>query len=115
VVVERRIRLGNQPAVIVRLDSINDESDVADSPLRVNVPCWMLDQVACASIVTSEVPRISIAALMQLRKYLDQMGNMSSQVELESVSMMAKGDRHETDATAQAAHPEQIASQATDI
>jgi hypothetical protein len=97
----RKIRQGDHPAVIVRVEPLDNESDNEDSELRVNVPCWMLDRAACANVQLAERPRIDVDALLRLRKLIDQLAKTSGEARAESGSMMAKGDRHETsDSTA---------------
>ncbi len=104
VTVLRRIRNGNQPAVIVLVEPLEPNADNEDSQLRINVPNWMLDAHACASIVAHDVPQVDGNALINLRKLLDQLGIPSGQAHVESGSMVAKGDRHETTTTTAERH-----------
>ena len=60
------------------------------------VPCWMLDESVCASMMVAEKPVIAITALLRLRELVDQSVITTSQDSEVSSPMMAKGDRHET-------------------
>jgi hypothetical protein len=100
--------------VIVRVEPLDDESDNEDAELRINVPCWMLDQAACANVQLADRPRIDVAALLRLRRLLDQLAKTSGEGSGKSGSMTAKGDRHEAsdstpapaaEAACQAANP----------
>jgi hypothetical protein len=113
VAVLRRIRNGDQPAVIVLVEPLETDAEDEESQLRISVPCWMLDEAACASIVSRDVPRIDGDALVSLQGLLDQLGMPSGQPHAESGSMMAKGDRHETPETT-GAHRSGARPKATD-
>lgn len=63
--------------MIVRIEPLADDSDGGDSQLRINVPCWMLDEAACASVVHVDVPRIAVDALVRVRTFLDQLTKTS--------------------------------------
>jgi hypothetical protein len=114
VTVLRRTRYGGDPAVLVRVEHDDKNSD--DPELRVVVPCWMLDQAACSAVVVRDTPRINIDALNHLRQLVDQFAKTSGQENGDSVPMTAKGDRHETRnrKPTQAARPH-AASETTDV
>jgi hypothetical protein len=96
VTVLRTIRQGSHPAVIVRVKPLDNEPDDEDSELRINVPCWMLDQGACANVQLSQQPRIDVEPLLRLRRILDQLAKTSGKGSRKSGPIMAKGDRHES-------------------
>ena len=110
----RTIRLGDEPAVVVRVEALDADPGSEDSQLRISVPCWMLDEAACAKVVVGDVPRIEVDALMRLRRFLDQLGKTSGGEPSVSGVMMAKGDRHEFPATTQATHRD-APSEAADV
>jgi hypothetical protein len=64
--------------------------------LRIVVPCWMLDQAACMSILPLDQPKVEINALVRLRTLVDELAKTSGGQYLDSGSITAKGDRHET-------------------
>ena len=58
----RRLRVREEPAVIVQVDE----------NLRIAIPCWMLDEARCRDMVIEKQPHIGIAALLQLRDLVDR-------------------------------------------
>lgn len=85
------------PSVIVRVEQLEGEGDAEE--LRINVPCWMLDEQACSRVVVdANCGRVAFDALVRLRTLVD------------SGLMVAKGDRHESTTTTL----EDAASEATD-
>lgn len=84
------------PSAIVRIEQLDKQPE--DEELRISVPCWMLDEQACARVTYgTNSSRISLDALLRLRTLVD------------SGLMMVKGDDHESTKTAD----EDVASEAT--
>jgi len=86
--------------VIVRIEQHDGEDD---EELRINIPCWMLDEQACSRLIVDvrsdmNCGRVSIDALLRLRILVD------------SGLMVVKGDCHESTTTTS----EDVASEATD-
>jgi hypothetical protein len=51
-----------------------DRSDSQGEPeLRIVIPDWMLDEVACMRMQVREKPQIQLQALLQLRNLIDQL------------------------------------------
>jgi hypothetical protein len=63
--------------------------------LQIVIPCWMLDDAYCQALVLKDRPQIDIAALMRLRRLVDQQPLSASHDHAASASMLAKGERHE--------------------
>jgi hypothetical protein len=80
--------------VVVKIEPLA-ASDGKQEQLSINVPCWMLDQAACARVQCEQSPRIEVNALLKLRTLLDQFDMPSCEPEVDSGSMKSKGDRHE--------------------
>lgn len=84
------------PSAIVRVEQLDTQSE--DEELLISVPCWMLDEQACAHLTfDGNSIRISLDALLQLRTLVD------------SGLMMVQGDHHESTKTAD----EDVAGEAT--
>jgi hypothetical protein len=97
--------------VLVRVEHRDQDSD--DPELRICVPSWMLDRAACSFVVVRDLPRIDLNALMHLRTLADGIATTTGQDHDASGSMMAKGDRHETNyETTQATCPDAAAEAA---
>ena len=51
-----------------------DRPDSHEVPeLRIVIPDWMLDEVACMQMQVREKPQIQVQAIIQLRNLIDQM------------------------------------------
>jgi hypothetical protein len=62
----RWLRRQEEPCAVVRIDGEGQAE-----ALRIAVPRWMLDPVACQNMQTQARPRIDLRALQQLRQLLD--------------------------------------------
>ena len=109
----RTIPRGGHPVMLVRIEPQDDGVDGEDSQLCIQIAAWMLDEAACAGVVTSEMPQIDARALVELRQLLDRLAEPSGNAPTMSGFMMAKGDRHETRETTAATRPN-AATEATD-
>ena len=101
----------SQPAMIVRVEPTGAADE--DEQLCIQIPAWMLDEVDCSRVVTSEIPQIDARALVELRQLLDRLAEPSGNAPTMFGFMMAKGDRHETRETTEATRPN-AATEATD-
>jgi hypothetical protein len=72
----KHVRGGECPLVLVRVDPRDGE----DTELRVQIPYWMLCEPSCESVVVETQPRIDVAALVDLRRVLDHLGETSRKV-----------------------------------
>ena len=115
-VLRRTTRCG-VPAVLVRVERAEDES-ADDSELRIVVPDWMLDELACSKVVVRDKPQIELQALLRLGEVVDRLqaptdDQPTGQERDDSSSLKAKGDRHETRIATHAARQD-VAAKATD-
>jgi hypothetical protein len=103
------------PAVLVQVDvNARDEAIASDAnarELKIAVPCWMLDELACSAVLVQKTPALQIEALLRLRILVDQLASAVSERKPESHGNNAKGGRHAEDNSA--AH-QKAASQTTD-
>jgi hypothetical protein len=106
------------PAVLVRIEHAASET-ADDSELRIVVPNWMLDELACSKVVVRDTPQIELQALWRLRELADRLeastgaGQPTGEEQDDSSSLRAKGDRHET-RIATPATRQKVAAKATD-
>ena len=94
VTVLRRLRRGETSSVIVRIEPL-EQDERSEEQLCINVPCWMLDPIACARIVCEQKAQIEFKALLSLRTLLDHLDLVPCKSCGKSDSMIAKGNRHE--------------------
>jgi len=86
ITVLRVLRRGEVPSVVARIERVDRNSE--DEELRINIPCWMIDEMACKTCNgQTQQGRIVIDALRRLRAVVD------------SGLMVVKGDCHETETT----------------
>ena len=93
------LRGGTLPSVIARVEPAECEHN--DEELRINVPCWMLQQRECDRVVLNKnLARIEIDALIRLRAIVD------------SGLIVAIGDCHESTTSTNA---DQVTDEAKDV
>ncbi len=64
------LRRGNEPSVVARIERL--EGNANEEELRINIPCWMLDEQACSHWVTeANSGCVSLEALSRLRALVD--------------------------------------------
>ncbi len=63
--------------------------------LRLMVPCWMLDQDYCRSLVSEQKPRIAVEALVGLRTLIDGQGMCAGGKDAGYDSIMVNRNHHE--------------------
>jgi hypothetical protein len=74
--------------------NVSSHDDVHARELKIAVPCWMLDDVACSSVVVQDTPQLHIESLLSLRQLVDQFASAASERQSEPHGNNAKGDRH---------------------
>lgn len=68
----RRTRHRGVREVMVCVEGDQSDSQ-GTSELRIVVPEWMLDEVACMRMQVREKPQIQLQAILQLRSLVDQL------------------------------------------
>jgi hypothetical protein len=61
---------GTQVVILRRFNATHQLVQLKND-LRLAIPDWMLDPIACAQLSDSSLPRISVSALLTLRRLID--------------------------------------------
>ncbi len=74
----RSSKRGETPAVLVRLERTSSDPREEPEP-QIVVPCWMLDEAACARVEIHNTALVQVQALVQLRRLIDELAATSGQ------------------------------------
>jgi hypothetical protein len=64
-------RFGEQVVILRRFNGTHQLVQLSND-VRLAIPAWMLDPVACAQLSDASHPRISVSALLTLRRLIDE-------------------------------------------